>query len=128
MLITIDLDSQNWEDLRATIIAILDLHLNLIRITKTRKGYHIVAWLDIALLEDFNLYDINDDDVRELIRRRMNSKAYEKIKTHGDVSHEIRYLLGDDFNRIKYDIMRKEVMPEQVLFTKHRKYYKIRRC
>lgn len=128
MLITIDLDSQNWEDLRATIIAILDLHLNLIRITKTRKGYHIVAWLDIALLENFNLYDINDDDVRELIRRRMNSKAYEKIKEHGDTSHKIRYLLGDDFNRIRYDIMRKEVMPEQVLFTKHRKYYKIRRC
>ena len=127
MLITIDLDSQHFEDLRATLIAILDLKMKLLRISKTRKGYHIVAWCDLAIAKDFSIYDIDDKDVRELIRQRMNHKFYDSIKEKGERSHLIRYLLGDDPYRIIYDIIRKDVMPEQVLFNKHFKYYKYRR-
>ena len=120
MIITVDIDSQNWEDIRTSIAIGLDYQLKLERIRKTRKGYHIFWRTHKVRVENIDF--LKDTEFREVVRQRLELAEKTEIAKRGTKEDILRVILGDDWKRVAHDIKRKGYFPTQVLFNNYKKW------
>ena len=119
MIITVDLDSDHWEDIRTTILAGICYGLKIIRVSKSysKKGYHIVFQTHHLKVKDIDLIFDVPREIREVIKNRVNHAKELGIT---DKTLLLRVALGDDINRVFYDMCKRPELPEQVLFVKYK--------
>ena len=115
MLVTVDLDNAKAKDVKLTLAIAKAYGLQLIRMNKSfsKKGFHLVFWIHKTQLEYLDFLDV-PKELKAVVKERY----YRAIAMFEDKLSILRYILGDDENRIKLDEA-KEHMPEQVLFTNY---------
>jgi len=120
MIVTIDLDSMDWVDISSTISLSLSYKLKLLRVSKSysRQGYHVVVQLHRGRLQDIDFILNSPAELVDLVKRRLEIAEKAGIR---DKLSLLRAVLGDDINRILYDI-NKRPLPSQVLFSRYRWY------
>lgn len=125
MIITVDIDTDRYDILRANILIGLSYNLTPISIRKSpsRKGYHIVWRTHKSAVKNLNFLD-TDKEVKDIVRHRLNLCDEYKITENGNKTDILRVVLGDDIYRVIYDIKRRHKLPEQVLFIKSKKFYR----
>ncbi len=118
MIITVDIDNSDWEIIRSTVLLGLEYGFKLLRISKSysKKGYHVVFQTHIGKLHKINFYLDAPKELKDLVYERLRVAESLGIKDKVSVA---RIVLGDDPNRVLYDI-NKDYMPKQVLFVKYR--------
>ena len=115
MIITVDLDNSSYRDVKTVLQLAKHYGLQLIRINKSysKKGYHLVFYIHKTKLQFLDLLD-----VPHKFRNTVRQRYYDIIQYTTDKTAILRYILGDDINRILLDLA-KENMPRQVLFTNY---------
>lgn len=121
MLITVDIDTTDWEYLRSSIAIGLDYGLKLreIRRSPSRKGYHITWETHFSDVKEIDFYNT---EMKEVVMHRLNLARKMEITLRGNKEDTLRVVLGDDIYRVIYDIKRRAILPQQVLFRKSIKY------
>lgn len=124
MIVTVDIDTSDWEYLRSSIAIGLDYGLRLreIRKSPSRKGYHIIWETHISDLSGIDFYKTEEKDVA---MHRMRLAESTGIALRGNKEDVLRVILGDDIYRVIYDIKRRLILPQQVLFKKSQKYRRV---
>ena len=115
MIVTVDLDNSNYRDVKVVLELAKHYGLQLMRINKSysKTGYHLVFYIHKTKLQFLNILDV-PKQFKQLVRQR-----YLEITQYTtDKLAVLRYILGDDLNRILLDLA-KENMPKQVLFTNY---------
>ncbi len=121
MIITVDVDTTEWIEVSTNIAIGLDYGLKLERIKRSpgRKGYHIVWRTHRVRVNNLNF---NDTEHVDVVRERLKTAESLGITKNGNKEDVLRVVLGDDVFRVIYDIKRRDIMPQQVLFDKSVKY------
>ena len=127
VIITVDLDFDDWESIRSTVLLGLSYGLKLKRISRSYGGkYHIVFQTHRSKLDDINFYLDAPKELKELVLQRLK-EAEELERKIGigklEKPYLLRIVLGDDIMRVLWDLV-KRPLPEQVLFVKYRWYVK----
>jgi hypothetical protein len=124
MLITVDQDDGNGILLMTNIRIGLEYGLKLKSIKKSpsKRGYHIIWYIDPERLKTLNFILDAPADLIPVIRERLKLAENLKIHLKGNKTDILRIVLGDDENRVIYDIKRRDYLPEQVLFSKSKKF------
>jgi len=113
MMITIDLDNATAKDVKLTLKIAKAYGLQLIRINKSfsKQGFHLIFYIHKTKLEYLDLLDV-PKDIRSIVRERY----FEAKAKFDDKVSQLRYILGDDENRIWFDNT-KDHLPREVLFN-----------
>lgn len=121
MIITVDIDTTEWQEVSASIAIGLDYGFKLESIKKSpgRKGYHITWRTHRVRVQNLNFYDT---ELTEVVKHRLALADAFGIVDKGSKEDVLRVVLGDDVFRVIYDIKRREIMPQQVLFDESKKY------
>lgn len=115
MLITVDLDNARAKDVKRTIAIAKAYGLQLIQIKRSysKKGFHLIFYIHKAQLELIDFLDV-PRDLKKIVKERY----YDAIVKFGkDRVAILRYILGDDENRIVFDLSKGDVLPKEVLFN-----------
>lgn len=121
MLITVDLDYDDFIKVKTDILIGLDYQLKPVKIVKSpsKKGYHIVWRTHKARVENLDFILEASEDTIEIVKQRLRIAELLSIT---EKEYILRVVLGDDIFRVIYDIKRKDIMPQQVLFSKSNYY------
>ncbi len=115
MLITVDLDNARAKDVKRTIAIAKAYGLQLIQIKRScsKKGFHLIFYIHKAQLELIDFLDV-PRDLKKIVKERYYDAV---VKFGKDRVAILRYILGDDENRIVFDLSKGDVLPKEVLFN-----------
>ena len=114
MMITIDLDNATAKDVKLTLKIAKAYGLQLIRINRSfsKQGFHLIFYIHKTQLEHLDFLDV-PRELKPIVRERY----FEAIAKYDDRVAILRYILGDDPNRIEFDLAKGDVLPREVLFN-----------
>ena len=121
MRVTVDLDNAKAEDVRVTLEIAKQLGLQLVSIRRSysKKGFHLVFYIHKEQLKHID-FDSVSKSVRHIVKERLRQIKQLLAKLElSEIDRKLamlRAVLGDDANRILFDLLKKDVMPTQVFF------------
>jgi len=115
MIVTVDLDNKNQLETTLKIAKAYDMQVISIRESPSGNGYHIELYIHKTKLEFLNFLDV-PKDIANIVRQRY----FDALTKFNDKVSILRYVLGDDENRILFDLSKGDVLPKEVLFYEYK--------